>query len=183
MKKDNNNRRKLAIGAVLAAGMTTGAMTACTGSEARNAGNDKTGTEVTAADKVVVEGREVVLDDSVPKPNPHQARPMYGVRERPIRLLYGPRPRPGFDNRQVDDAQLSVIEPQVLELVTNVLGVDAAQVQTTSNLSRDLNITEAQKKELKAALEDRFNVNIEDDTFKMMKTVSDLVNCIIILKN
>lgn len=182
MKKDNN-RRKLAIGAVLAAGMTTGAMTACAGSEARNASNEKVSTEVTAADKVVVEGQEVQLDDSVPQPNPHQARPMYGVRERPIRLLYGPRPRPRFDNVPVEEAQISVLEPQVIEVVANVLGIDASQVRTSSNLYRDLEITESQKRALKAALESRFKVNIEDDTFKMMKTVGDLVSCIDVLRN
>ena len=183
MKKDNNNRHALAIGAVIAAGMTTGAMTACASDNVRSNSNNNAATEVTAADKVVVEGQEVQLDDSFPQPGQHQANPMYGVRQRPIRLLYGPRPRPNFDNRPSTDARLSIIEPKVIEVVAEVLGVDAQQVQLASSLNEDLNMTEAQKEELKVALEKRFNVNIEDETLNMMRTVGDLVNCIDILKN
>ena len=66
MKKDNNNRRKVAIGAVLAAGVTTGAITACaTGNKSKPAQSEKPEIELTAADKVVIDGREVVLKLSV----------------------------------------------------------------------------------------------------------------------
>ena len=101
MKKDNNNRHKVAIGAMLAAGVTTGAIAtgACTQVKTTEAQSPRNEVELTAADIVMVDGQEVTIEDVAPlsqDPRRQQAKPMYGVRPNPIRLLYGPRPNPNM---------------------------------------------------------------------------------------
>ena len=61
MKKDKNNRRKAAIGAVVAAGMTTGAI-ALAGTP--SPGPKPQETELTAADAVVIDGERVEMEDA-----------------------------------------------------------------------------------------------------------------------
>ena len=91
MKKDNKTRRKAAIGAMIAAGVTTGAIAACTGNEAKPSQSEKPEVELTAADKVVIDGQEIDSTEMLPRDTGRNVvRPMYGVRQRPINLMYGP---------------------------------------------------------------------------------------------
>jgi acyl carrier protein len=188
MKKNNNNRGKAAIGAVLAAGMTAGAITAGCGKAAQPTTAtpvqpQEANVELTAADKVVIDGREVQLgDEETREPRRDVAKPMYGVRPNPIRLLYGPRPNPRVNPLPADDNQPASIEPRVIEVVAATLNVQPRSVKVMSSLSKDLKLDAEKKKQLKEALERRFEVVIPDDQFNAARTVGDLVNCIGVLK-
>lgn len=179
--KSNNKRRKAAITTMIAAGMTTGALTACAGADARNETQPKPGVELTAADKVVIDGEEVQMEaPNRPDSVGHVAQPMYGVRRDPIRLLYGPRPRPGIDRN--NGSQMAVLETQVIQVVASALNLDPENVTPESKLVDDLGITPRQTQNLKATLESKFDVVIQDDTMNAMRTVADLIDCIRILK-
>jgi len=185
MKKDNNNRRKLAMGAVLAAGVTTGAMSACTGTEAGTTMTSANGdnVEMTAADKVVVDGQEVEFDSSATRRDTDQrAMPMYGPRRGQIRLMYGPRPRPRMEIQPGDDAQQQDVETQVINIVASALGINPSQVSASSRIAADLNASAAQRQLIKQMLEERFEITISKETYGVMLTVGDLVDCVNILK-
>lgn len=184
MKISNKNRRKAAIGAVIAAGMTSGSMTACAGNEAKPVQSEKPDVELTAADKVVIDGQEVDSAELLPQDTVRNVvRPMYGVRQRPIHLMYGPRrPRPGVVNPD-DLTNPVVIERRVMEVVASTLNVEPMNVQVTSKLDEDFKITKEQKKQLKVALESTFGVVIDDDTFNATHNVADIISCIMIMVN
>ena len=184
MKKDNKNRRKAALGAVIAAGMAAGTMAACSANEAKPEQSESPAVELSAADKVVIDGQEIDSTELLPRDTDRNVvRPMYGVRQRPINLMYGPRrPRPGIVTP--DDANNpAVIERQVMEVVASTLNIAPMNVQISSKLDEDFKITQQQREQLKTALEDKFGAEIYDETFDVMKTVGDLVNCISVLKN
>ncbi|MBR5117300.1 MAG: hypothetical protein IK100_01485 [Muribaculaceae bacterium] len=184
MKKDNKNRRKAAIGAVIAAGMTAGSMAACANNEAKSEQIEKPDVEITAADKVVIDGQEIDSTELLPQDTDlNVVRPMYGVRQRPIHLMYGPRrPRPGLVNPD-DSTNPVVLERQVMEVVASSLNIAPMNVQTSSRLTEDFKLTQEQRTQLKQALEQRFGIVIYDETFGMMRTVGDLVNCVAIMVN
>ena len=184
MKKDNKNRRKAAIGAVIAAGVTTGAISACAGNETNPTQSEKPEVELSAADKVVIDGQEIdsseLLSQDIDR---NKVRPMYGVRQRPISLMYGPRrPRPGIVTPD-NPADPVVLERQVKEVVAATLSIAPRNVQVASKLDEDFKITDEQRAQLKTALEDKFGIVIYDETFGMMRTVGDLVNCVSVMLN
>lgn len=192
MKKNNNNRGKATLGAMIAAGMTASALTAGCGKAAQTSQPaplqpQRSNVELTAADKVVVDGQEVTIDDVAPAQDPKRqvAKPMYGVRQNPIRLLYGPRPNPRIrpvapDNQEV--APVAVVEDGVKELIATMLDTNSRNVQIVSKLDEDLKLSSEQRKQLKTELETKFDVVIPDDTFHNLKTVLDVINCICVLK-
>lgn len=189
MKKDNNNRHKVAIGAMLAAGVTTGAIAtgACTQVKTTEAQSPRNEVELTAADVVMVDGQEVTIEDVAPlsqDPRRQQAKPMYGVRPNPIRLLYGPRPNPNMRPVQPvpEDVPSAQVEAGVKEVMASMLNVSSRNVKIISKLDEDYHLTAEQRKQLKGELERRFDITIPDDTFKNIKTVGDLVNTICVLK-
>lgn len=191
MNKDNKNRRKAAIGAVIAAGMTAGTIAACSANEAKPEQSEKPGVElsasdaeITAADKVVIDGQEIDSTELLPQDTDRNVvRPMYGVRQRPIQLMYGPRrPRPGIVNPN-DSTNPVVIERRVMEVVASTLNVEPMKVQVTSRLAEDFKITKEQRTQLKVALEKSFGVVINDDTFSAMHNVADIISCIMIMVN
>lgn len=188
MKKDNNNRRKAAIGAMLAAGVTTGAIatTACGQVKTVDPQSQKSEVELTAADKVVVDGQEVTIEDVAVQDSGRQmVKPMYGVRQNPIRLLYGPRPKPGVVPSLPDHEDASpsaVVETGVVELIATMLDTNPRNVQIMSKLDEDFNLTAEKRSQLKAKLENKFDVVIPDEKFNNLKTVGDVVNCICVLK-
>lgn len=185
MNKDNKNRCKAAIGAVIAAGVTTGAIAACTGNEAKPVQSEKADVELTAADKVVIDGQEIDSTEMLPQDTGRNTvRPMYGVRPRPIQLMYGPRPRPrpGMNNPDNPNS-VAAIERNVMGVVATTLNIEPMNVQLSSRLNEDFNISEQQRAQLKQALEDRFGIKIYDETFNIMRTVADLVNCVAVMVN
>ena len=92
MNKDNK-KRKLALGAVVAAGVTTGAMAATPSPDAPKPSSNPE-VELTAADEVRIDGQSVDFDDLIaqipPRVRDNQVKLMYGVR-RP--KVYGGPPR------------------------------------------------------------------------------------------
>lgn len=187
MKKDKNNKRKVAIGAMLAAGMTTGAIatTACGQVKNTSQQSQKSEVELTAADKVVVEGQEVTIEDvAVPNPERQVAKPMYGVRQDRMRLLYGPRPNPNIRPAipDIDESPTAVVETGVKEVMAAMLNVNSSNVKTTSKFNEDFNLTSEQRALLKDEIENKFDIVIPTEMFNKLKTVGDLVNCICVLK-
>jgi acyl carrier protein len=141
--------------------------------------------ELTAADKVVIDGQEIDSTEMLPRDTGRNVvRPMYGVRQRPINLMYGPRPRPrpGMNNPD-NPNNLAAIERNVMDAVATTLKIDPMNVQASSRLNEDFKITEQQRGQLKQELEDRFGIKIYDETFNMMRTVGDLVNCVAVMVN
>ena len=183
MNKDNKNRRKAALGAVIAAGVTTGAIAACAGNESKPLQSEKPDVELSAADKVVVDGQEIDSTELMPQDSGRNVvRPMYGVRQRPINLMYGPRPRPQLNDPDNQNSAV-VIEHNVMKVVASTLNIFPGNVKVTSRLDEDFNISQEKRAQLKQALEDRFGITIYDETFNMMHTVGDLVNCVAVMVN
>ena len=173
MKKDNNNRRKVAIGAVLAAGVTTGAITACaTGNKSKPAQSEKPEIELTAADKVVIDGREVDSTELMLQDKRHLVRPMYGVRQRPIKLVYGPRP--GRDMEFVPEPEDNVLN-DVFSDVARIAELDSTYFSKWIPLSEQTGFTPEKRQELKEAIEKRFNLEIDDEVFDGFKELWDIV--------
>lgn len=184
MNKDNKNRRKATIGAVIAAGVTTGAIAACASNEAKPVQSEKPEVELTAADKVVVDGQEIDSTQMLPVDTGRRGmvKPMYGVRQRPINLMYGPRPRPRPGMNTPDSVNsVAAIERGVMEVVSTTLGIEPMNVQVSSRLAEDFKITSGQRERLKQALEMRYGIKIYDETFDAMRTVGDLVNCVCVM--
>ena len=83
MNKDNK-RRKMAIGAVVAAGVTTGAMAATPTTQ--GASQDVSPeVQLTAADQVVIDGENLDFDKMIAQLPPQ-------VRNDRVRLMYGVKP-------------------------------------------------------------------------------------------
>lgn len=183
MKKGNNNRRKLAIGAVIAAGVTTGAM-------ALNAENNANATRanrpLTAADLVMIDGHEVTVDDMASpdkrhrgnKPNAGKKKTMYGPRPK----MYGPKP-PKPTPEQLEKSQersdslmitYFVKDLLVNELKLNVIDFDSipADARFVEDLGADsLNIVE-----ILMAVEKEYNITIPDEKLDELTTVGQLIN-------
>ena len=70
-----------------------------------------------------------------------------------------------------------------MEIIAATLNIEPMNVQISSKLNEDFKITQEQREQLKTALEDKFGVVIYEETFNVMKTVGDLVNCVTVLKN
>ncbi len=191
MKKNNNNnnRGKATLGAMIAAGVTAGAISAGCGNSSQVASPvqqpQDASVEITAADKVVIDGHEVQLDDTMPTNLRRDvAKPMYGVRQNPIRLLYGPRPRPGIGRPvtpmpDVEPQGPAAVEPVVFEIVASTLNMNIRHVGAATELK---GLSLEQRNQLKAELEKRFEVSIPNDSFNNVRTAADLVNTICALK-
>lgn len=188
MKKNNNNRGKATLGAMLAAGMTAGAIAAGCGNGTQAAPSSQQGqdanVEITAADKVIIDGKEVQLDDTTSQDMRREtAKPMYGVRQNPIRLMYGPRPRPGIrpvvpkPDRPVEGP--AAVEPVVFEVVASALNMSPRHVGSVTELDE---LSAEQLNELKVELEKRLEVTIPSEAFSKVRTAGDLVNTICSIK-
>ncbi|RLK63049.1 acyl carrier protein [Atopobacter sp. AH10] len=67
---------------------------------------------------------------------------------------------------------------KLVELVAENLGVDQDKVNENSDLFEDLNADSLDLVELTMAIEDEFDVEIEDDNLDSIKTVKDILNYI-----
>lgn len=67
------------------------------------------------------------------------------------------------------------IENRVVEIVTRVLGLDLSQVTLEADLVVDLGADQLDLVELTLELEEEFAVEVPDDEFGKLRTVSDLV--------
>jgi len=172
MKKDNNKKRKLAIGAVVAAGVTSGAMVVAPQGEAPKL-EAKPEVALTAADQVVVDGEKIdfdnVLQQMPPEERDQRVRLMYGVK-RP--RVYGPPPSYKNVLTQSED---SVVRG-VARLVVKHAKVSPRKVRFDSNLVTNLGLDSLEVKSLLIDVENKFNVVIPEETFESINTVGDIIN-------
>ena len=179
MRKGSNKKHRLAIGAVVAAGVTTGAMAAGMTPAAAQPNPE---VQLTAADRVVVDGQSVDFDQmlalSTPQVRDHVARPMYGVRKPlvygPRPRVYGPRPPVRKDTVQVQDT----ITTRVIALTATQAKVDPKTINPKSELVRDLGLDSLGVVELLITIEREFNLVIPDETLDKMRTVEDIIKFI-----
>ncbi len=180
MRKGGNKKHRLVIGAVVAAGVTTGAMAAGMTPEATNRSNPEV--QLTAADRVVVDGQTVDFDQmlaqSTPQVRDHVAKPMYGVRKPlvygPRPRVYGPRPPVRKDTAQVQDT----IATRVIVLAATQAKVNPKTVTPKSNLVSDLGMDSLGVVELLITIEREFNVVIPDENLDKITTVKDIIEFI-----
>lgn len=170
MKKDNN-KRKLAIGAVVAAGVTSGAMAVVPQGEAPKQ-EAKPEAALTAADQVVVDGETVDFDNVLQLVSPvernQRVRLMYGVK-RP--KVYGPPPS---YMKLLTQSKDSVVRG-VGELVVQHTKVNPHLVKMESNLVTDLGLDSFGVVSLLIDVEKKFNVDMPDETVNSIKTVADII--------
>lgn len=170
MNKDNK-KRKMAIGAVVAAGMTTGAMAVVPSSETPKQETNPE-VELTAADRVVIEGEQVDFDQLVaqlpPQVRNDRVRLMYGVRPR----MYGPPPR------IKDTIEQDTLDAQVINIASEIAKVPSNRVSLDSHLQEDLRMNKVAYIELIIAIERKFNIVVSDEALESMRTVADVVNYI-----
>ncbi|HHX66977.1 MAG: acyl carrier protein [Miniphocaeibacter sp.] len=67
---------------------------------------------------------------------------------------------------------------KVKEIIVENLGVDADDVKPEAKLIEDLEADSLDAVEVSMALEDEFDIEIDDDAFAGLSTVQDIVNYI-----
>ena len=171
MNKDNK-KRKLALGAVVAAGVTTGAMAATPSPDAsKQVANPDV--ELTAADEVRIDGQSVDFDDVLaqipPRVRDNQIKLMYGVR-RP-KVYGGPQPHPKKPSQALD-----TISSRVIDLAAKNANLNPWMVQPMSKLTTDLGLDSLGVVELLIDVEKQFNVVIPEETVNSIQTVKDIID-------
>ena len=73
-------------------------------------------------------------------------------------------------------ATTSEIAADLAEIVNEVAGVDAADVQLEKSFVDDLDIDSLSMVEIAVGVEDRFGVKVPDDVLGNLKTVGDAVD-------
>ena len=71
---------------------------------------------------------------------------------------------------------------KVKEIIVSTLKVDASKVTLEANLAQDLGADSLDAVEVVMALEDEFDIEIEDDAAQNIKTIGDIVSYIESLK-
>lgn len=171
MNKDNK-KRKLALGAVVAAGVTTGAMAATPSPDAPKPSSNPE-VELTAADEVRIDGQSVDFDDLIaqipPRVRDNQVKLMYGVR-RP--KVYGGPPLYPKKPSQASDT----IYNNVIDLAAKKANLKPWMVKPMSKLTTDLGLDSLGVVELLIDVEKQFNVVIPEETVNSIQTVKDIVD-------
>jgi acyl carrier protein len=70
------------------------------------------------------------------------------------------------------------IEQEVIDIVVEQLGVDAAEVSNEKSFVEDLNADSLELTELIMTLEERFDFEISEEDAEMLKTVGDVLSYI-----
>ena len=70
------------------------------------------------------------------------------------------------------------VEREVIEIIVEQLGVDAADVTPEKNFIQDLNADSLDLTELVMTLEERFGCEISEEDAEKLKTVQDAINYI-----
>lgn len=194
MKKKNKGKRTLtAVGAVVAAGLTPGFITAtpaCLPSQNPNA-------EITAAEMIAIDGNTYSFDELYAiqqvdrsqrhKPAPRQQQQQatrYGVPrpQYPPSTLYGvPRPHtPAVVIEQSatvdrEEIQMSILE-HLMDYCTLLINADKRGIiiSPDSDLTHDLGLTEDELKDLKAEIEERYGVEVSHHRFKLIGQLNTL---------
>ena len=183
MKKDNNKRRKAAIGAVIAAGMTTGALAMCAGNSANAINATRSEMFLTAADKVVIDGQEVTVGDMASadkkrnKPNAGKKKTMYGPRPR----MYGPKPpspTPEQKEKSQDRSDSLMITYYVKDLLILKLHLDVIDydsIPADARFVEDLGADSLDIVEIIMAVEEKYDIIIPDEKLDELTTVGQLI--------
>lgn len=67
---------------------------------------------------------------------------------------------------------------QVIDILADQLGIDKGKIKLESKIADDLGADSLDTVEMSQALEDKFNVKILDEDIKNIKTVNDIVTCL-----
>ena len=62
--------------------------------------------------------------------------------------------------------------------IVDFLGVDEAKITPEAKLKEDLGIDSLDAVELAMAIEEAFDIKIDDEDLKKLSTVQDIVNCV-----
>lgn len=62
--------------------------------------------------------------------------------------------------------------------IVDFLGVDEAKITSEAKLKEDLGIDSLDAVELAMAIEEAFDIKIDDEDLKKLITVQDIVNCV-----
>jgi long-chain acyl-CoA synthetase len=73
-----------------------------------------------------------------------------------------------------NSVHLTSEDGMLLELIAGITGRSAERISPNSNLTRDLNMSSIERVELLSALEDRYQVDINESGFALSNTVGDL---------
>ena len=164
-KKDKGNKKLAAMSAVVAAGLTPGVITgAPVALPQPDAG-------ITAADMVSIGGIAYGFDQiyAMQQREPNPGEPQIAVRYAPPRppqnaTYYGvPRPKPPVQT-PVTPSELGAIQESLLNYCAQLIDADAygILISLDSDLTRDLEMTADELKELAAELERRYDVQLFD---------------------
>jgi acyl carrier protein len=84
----------------------------------------------------------------------------------------------------VADVDIAVIEAKVIEIVSEQMGVDKAEVSRETSFINDLNADSLDTVELVMEFEDEFDMSIPDEEAEKIQTVGAAIDYIsIIVKN
>lgn len=71
-----------------------------------------------------------------------------------------------------------MITKEVCRIITELLGIDEAEVTPGARLIEDLNADSLDAVELAMSLEEHFEITVEDEEVERMQTVSDVIETI-----
>lgn len=185
MKKDNKNRRKVTIGAVIAAGVTTGALAFGVAKNADARNTEKPEMPITAADMVMIDGVEVTLDDMASpdkkrnRPNAGKKETMYGPRPR----VYGPRPpspTPEQLEKSQDRSDSLMVTYYVKDLLILILhlDVDYDSIPAEARFVEDLGADSLKIEKIFKEVEKKYDITIPDERLDQLTTVGQLIQFI-----
>ncbi len=191
MKKDKNKGKKTlaAVGAVVAAGLTPGAIVASAAGMPPQSPN----VEITAAQVVAIAGSTYSFDElfamqerangprqeqpqhasryGIPHPQT-QHQTMYGV----IRPITPPHPKPPVEIYA--SARLDTIQEGLIEYCIQLLDADSytqgVAFDIDSDLTREIEMSEEQLKQLKAFIEEYYGVEISHHRFRLQGQLNTL---------
>ena len=183
MKDDNKNRRKIAIGAMIAAGVTTGALAMGAGNGASAPGAGSSAGALTAADMVIIDGCEVTAADMAladkkhrgSKPNVEMRKTMYGPRPK----MYGPKIDPNKDPRFQEREDSIRVNRQVVNIVFEQLELGDAMIALDARFVEELGADSLDVVEIIIAVEKEFKITIPDEKLEQLTTTEKLISCVL----
>ena len=183
MKDDNKNRRKIAIGAMIAAGVTTGALAMGAGNGANAPGAGGSVGALTAADMVIIDGCEVTAADMASPDKKHRdSRPNAGMRKTmygPRPKMYGPKINPNKDPRFQEREDSIRVTWQVVDIVAEQLKLGDAIIALDARFVEELGAYSLDVVEIIIAVEKEFKITIPDEKLDQLTTLEKLISCVL----
>ena len=186
MKKDKNKGKKrlAAVGAVVAAGLTPGAIVASAAGMPPQSPN----VEITAAQVVAIAGSTYSFDElfamqeraNGPRQEQPQHASRYGSPQTQHTTMYGV-PRPHIPKPPVEihvSARLDTIQKGLIEYCIQLLDADpytqGVAFDLDTDLTREMEMSEDQLKQLKAFIEEHYGVEISHHRFRLQGQLNTL---------